>query len=74
MPLAQAAPDVVKLNFRIKFLSKQGDFLYVSVKSTSDVDIDVRSVVITSPLFKMYITPYPLEVGENRPAVNPDQQ
>ena len=59
---AQTAPGAVTFNFDRNFLINQGDFLYVSVKNTSDADIDVKSVASTSPLFKMYITSYPLEV------------
>lgn len=59
---AQTAPGAVNFNFDRNFLINQGDFLYVSVKNTSDSDIDVKSVASTSPLFKMYITSYPLEV------------
>ena len=59
---AQTAGGAVTFNFDRNFLINQGDFLYVSVKNTSDADIDVKSVASTSPLFKMYITSYPLEV------------
>jgi hypothetical protein len=59
---AQTVPGAVTFSFDRNFLLQQGDFLYVSVKNTSDVDIDVKSVASTSPLFKLYITSYPLEV------------
>ena len=59
---AQTTAGNVQFAFDRNFFIKQGDFLYVSVKNTSDVDIDVKSIASTSPLFKMYITSYPLDV------------
>jgi hypothetical protein len=56
---AQTSAGAVTFSFDRNFLLNQGDFLYVSVKNTSDVDIDVKSVASTSPLFKLYIQSYP---------------
>jgi hypothetical protein len=57
---AYALGDTFSFNRNI--LLNQGDYMYVTVKNTSTVDITVNAEVGVSPFFRLNFTTYPLDV------------